>query len=569
LAKAKIKPVVSIIIPCFKRADLLNWGLYSLSKQKCKYPFEVLVLNDGIEDETKSICDKYADKLNIRYIFTGYRNKEKIVWRCPGFPLNIGVKKARANFIILTCAEIFHLDVRSIEKTVEVLKQSRRIMVRPRGKDDQKNEYLQHVIKTKGEVDFNYDINPMVDLDTKLPFFLGLHKEEFMNIGGYDEDFIGWAYDDTDFTIRMQKYGIKYIQINADIIHLYHPRHRMGIQGVQKMYQHNKKLYEYKWRNGVVYSNVGRDWGILKRFEKIEFLEDKIDVLWKFKKIPKIAHFYWGNDKLPYLRYLTILSFKIHNPEWKIKFYVPPKKYGGKCLDTQQAFQFTGRDYYPNLRTLKNVEIITVDIPFINNLVKGLEGKHLSRQEVYRSDFLRWYLLATEGGMWADMDVMFFKPISDMYINQKGNENIETLISLHPTYGHSVGFMLSAPNNPYYTHILETAKKNFNPGDYQSVGVNLLNKDFPTVKTIENRFPSQKGKVMDVPVTTVYAYDALVIPTIYNYQDMRRYTQHSIALHWYAGHHLAKKYVNAVNHLNYANYKNVLCRTIGKVYGGK
>jgi len=567
--KAIETPIASILIPCFKRAELLDWGLNSLAKQECKYPFEVLVLNDGVEDETRTVCDKYSDKLNIRYIFTGYRNKNKIQWRCPGFTLNIGVKKARANFLIFTCAEIFHLDNKSIEKTIDCLKVRRKIMVRPQGKDDQKNEYLQYVINTKGKVDVNYNTSSMVDLDTKLPFFLGLHKEEFTCIGGYDEEMVGWAYDDTDLVRRMQCYSIRYIQIDSKIVHLYHPRHRMGIENVQKMYKHNKKLYEHKDREGVLYSNVGKEWGQLKRFEKPLDAEDTINNLWKFKSIPKVLHIYWGNENLPYLRYLTPLSFKIHNPDWKIKFYVPSKKYSGKCMDTQQAFAFTGQDYFANLRSLPNVEIITVDIPFINKLCDGLESKFLSRQEVYRSDFLRWYLLSTEGGVWADMDLMFFKPISDMYINQKTNEKAETLISLHPTYGHSVGFMLSAPNNTYYAHILKTAVDNFNPKEYQSIGVHLLNKDFPSVNSIEKRFPEQKGKVKDIPVTTVYAYDALVIPTIYNYKDMRRYTQHSIGLHWYAGHHLAKKYINTVTHLNYANFKNVLCNTIKRVYDSK
>ncbi len=561
------QPIASILIPCFKRVELLKWGLYSLAKQESPYPFEVIVLNDGIKDETKKICDEFSDRLNIRYIFTGHRNEKKIQWRCPGFCLNIGVKKAKSDYIILSCPEIFHLDKFAVKKTIEQLKLRRKIMVRPKGWDDQKNEYLVYVKKTKGNVDLNYSLENIEKLDTKLPFFLGFHKEEFMCIGGYDEDFIGWAYDDTDFIMRMQKYSCRYVEIDSKIVHLYHPRHRQGIEETRKMYLHNKKLYEYKNKRGVLYSNKDREWGVINKDvdSYIKNVENIGDV-WKFKHIPKVAHFYWGNSTLPFLRYLSVLSFKIHNPDWKIKFYVPPKSYAGDCLDTQQPFKFTGVDYFPNLKTIKNIEIITVNFDFINNVCEGLEKKYLSRQEVYRSDFLRWHLLSTEGGMWADMDVMFFKPISNMYINQQDNSEATTLICLHPKYGHSVGFMLSAPNNKYYANILQKAKKSFNPIDYQSIGVNLLNVDFKTIDSIEKKFSNLKGKVKNIPVTTVYGYDALVIPTIYNYSDMSRYTSNSIGLHWYAGHHLAKKYINSITHLNYTDFKNVLARTIKKVY---
>ncbi len=566
--KKIVKPIASILIPSFKRVELLKWGLYSLAKQESPYPFEVIVLNDGIEDGTKELCKEYSDRLNIRYIYTGHRNEEKTIWRCPGFCLNIGVKRAKSNYIILTCPEIFHLDKFAVKKTIEKLQAKRKIMVKPVGFDDQKNEYLSHVIETNGEISSRFDLNKMVELHTTLPFFLGFHKEEFTCIGGYDEDMIGWAYDDTDLIRRMQCYSIKYESIDSKIVHLYHPRHRQGIDENRKMFLHNKNIYEQKMKSGVLYSNKGREWGVLDK-DYSNYFDNELytEKLWKFKKIPKVVHFYWGNEKLPYLRYLSVLSFKIHNPEWKIKFYVPPKSYKGLCLDTQSSFDFTGVDYFPNLKNIEEVEIIKVNFDFISNVCEGLEGVHLSRQEVYRSDFLRWHLLSTEGGLWSDMDIMFFKPVSDMYINKKGNEDATTLISLHPTYGHSVGFMLSAPNNNYYTHILQQAKKSFNPVDYQSIGVNLLNKDFGSIQKIETQFPELKGTVKDIPLITVYAYDALVIPTIYNYSNMGRYTSNSIGLHWYAGHHLAKQYVTKITHLNYNDYSNVLAKTIRKVYG--
>jgi len=287
--------------------------------------------------------------------------------------------------------------------------------------------------------------------------------------------------------------------------------------------------------------------------------------VWKLEKIPKKAHFYWGNATLPYLRYLTLLSFYRHNPDWEINLYVPEKPYTGACLDTQSAFKFEGRDYFPNLRGISKIKIRTLTDKFIKETCKGLEKDYLSRAEVYKSDFLRWHLLSTVGGLWSDMDIMYFKSMNDMEINKYYNKDINTVISLHPKYKHSVGFMLSSPNNPYYAYILKKAKENFHPEHYQSIGVTLLNPEFPTVESINKRFPGIKA--IDIPITTVYAYHALIIPAIYNYKNINYYDKNSIGLHWYAGHHLAKEYINKVTHRNYSEFNNVLCRTIAKVYG--
>ena len=59
---------VSILLPSFKRPELLNLGLASLLHFKPTIDFEIIVLNDGIIDETENICKQYKESLNIRYI---------------------------------------------------------------------------------------------------------------------------------------------------------------------------------------------------------------------------------------------------------------------------------------------------------------------------------------------------------------------------------------------------------------------------------------------------------------------------------------------------------------------
>lgn len=61
-----MEELVSIVIPTYNRADLLQEAIDSALRQT--YPYkEVIVIDDGSTDNTKEICDKYGEK--IRYIY--------------------------------------------------------------------------------------------------------------------------------------------------------------------------------------------------------------------------------------------------------------------------------------------------------------------------------------------------------------------------------------------------------------------------------------------------------------------------------------------------------------------
>ena len=67
--------------------------------------------------------------------------------------------------------------------------------------------------------------------------------------------------------------------------------------------------------------------------------------MWQLQKIPKLAHFYWGNDTLSFLRYLSIYTFSKFNPDWRIQFYYPAQKYHG--ARTWGTPEHTGRFHGP------------------------------------------------------------------------------------------------------------------------------------------------------------------------------------------------------------------------------
>lgn len=256
---------LSIITPVFNRGYLLHYHLYSLSRQTFPFETEILVVNDGIPGCIEDICKRFP-KLNIRYIFTGKRNigREEPIWRVPGFAINIGAKLSTGNYLLVTGADIFVVEEDTVAGicgklyTNQYKSKTTNNMVTCEGKDDD-GSFLKTTIRSK-----NLDTPTIMDAFNKLasplyteqPFFMAFPRQPFIDIGGYDEDFIGIGWDDTDFVKRMTRRGSECVKIQRNIIHMYHER-----QHCAERIQQNKLIFDTKKKNKV--ANLGREWGVL------------------------------------------------------------------------------------------------------------------------------------------------------------------------------------------------------------------------------------------------------------------------------------------------------------------
>ena len=254
--------MVSIIIPTFNRNELLELGLQSLDLQFISGKYEILVLNEYLEgDGSKEICLRHR---NVKYILTRKNGtKENIKWRCPGMAINIGVKLSQFPNIIITSPEIYHFDRNNIRNIVEPLLSNSKLMVYTEGIDDRGGKILK-ALKFDGET-YPQILNnkgKLTKLHTQYPFFMGINKEEFVNIGGYDERFQdGYCFDDTDYVSRMLLNGCNYLQVSGLIVHLYHSRLRLGLPKTKELWNRNEKLYAESY--GSIVRNKGKEWGKL------------------------------------------------------------------------------------------------------------------------------------------------------------------------------------------------------------------------------------------------------------------------------------------------------------------
>jgi hypothetical protein len=287
--------------------------------------------------------------------------------------------------------------------------------------------------------------------------------------------------------------------------------------------------------------------------------------MWHLTKIPKVAHFYWGGEKLSYLRYWTVKSFQKLNPDWKIKIHVPAVlSNAAPEWDTfQQKNINIQRDYFNELALIDNVEIVKhnfSDYNFDNNA-----------HEVHKSDFLRWHLLNTHGGVWSDFDILYTASITSIKDNTEQNQSVDTaLCPLKPPHKHTVGFMMSSQNNAFFQAIGEQARLAYDPAVYQCMGSDLINTQFDTFESFGAAFGSNSFVFLDK--NCVYSLTSKDIESFYCPVDQKiqKKMSHSsvIGFHWFAGHPISQAFENELTVENVDNYNNLLS-TIIKDYNNE
>jgi len=256
-----IKQMISVIMSSFMRSKLLDLGLSSIVKHIPELPFEVIVVNDGVEDDTESVCKKYNNFFDVKYFFCGHRNINGIIPQGPALPNNIGIKNSSGDIIVLTCPEIYHLDNCLQDIVSPLINEYKRIVIPNSMYFDDTGAYTNAVMA--GVVGNLSSCNVRTD-SVQMPFLMGIWKKELLDVGGYDEDFTGYASEDNDLLNRLMRNGCVYHRVNTGIIHLYHgPRCPDGLMWDNQRWAFNRKLYNE--RMGQVVRNVGKDWGTIKK----------------------------------------------------------------------------------------------------------------------------------------------------------------------------------------------------------------------------------------------------------------------------------------------------------------
>jgi len=262
----------------------------------------------------------------------------------------------------------------------------------------------------------------------------------------------------------------------------------------------------------------------------------------------RTANFYWGNKTLPFLRYLTLYSFRKYNPDWNINLYYP-KVIQEECSwnSPEHKLKITGEDYFNRVEEL-NISLICLD----------MERFGLSNEisEVKKSDILRWDILGKESGLWSDMDILFIKPIPNF-----SNKNV---ISLRNRIW-SIGFLYNSTAQEFFKYLYEESFKRIHQVNYQSIGSTMLKELFGgfNLRNVRIKFP--KIPFTNLSLDVVYPMNFSEAPIIFEACEVDRIKETTVGLHWFAGDPLSGKYQNLLTEETYKKYDSTISSLISKV----
>jgi mannosyltransferase OCH1-like enzyme len=283
-----------------------------------------------------------------------------------------------------------------------------------------------------------------------------------------------------------------------------------------------------------------------------------------FKKgeIPKRIFFFWGNEKMSWMRYMTLFSFRKLNPDWEIKLYITSTNVMNKTWNNnnvQDFHTYNGINYFEKIKEL-NIEI--VDWKLNENKIMPV---NLEAGPSHLSNFFKWSKLYEDGGIYADLDILWFKPIDSFYDKLVADE-ID--VGLTQTSQISIGLLASSQGAKFYRDILVNGVSKFNADFYQTAGVMNVYSLYrgTSISNVLNvaikRYPELK--FYNIPMDLVYYYDSDSITyAMESSLKINDFSSNSIGYHWYAGHPISQKYNQLLTEDNYTDH-NVTFSNISK-----
>jgi hypothetical protein len=270
--------------------------------------------------------------------------------------------------------------------------------------------------------------------------------------------------------------------------------------------------------------------------------------------VPKNIFFFWGNEKMSWMRYMTIKSFCQLNPDWKVKLYFVNQYRDSKPWEStegQDFFTYDGANYFDNINKL-NIEIIEWNMP---PELKSMVEIH-SMGPSHLSNFFKWRMLSDEGGIYSDLDILFVKPIDKFYFEIS---QCNTAIC-HKDWM-SIGLLGSSGNNKFFEDLYYHTLNSFDPSQYQTAGVMGIYSMFNCEEDVSfDKLTEKYEGVCNFPYSYFYPYSCYEVESIFAPETI--INDDAIGLHWFGGHTMSQHYNNLLTEDNYREYDTLFTRLI-------
>jgi len=198
-----MRTTVSVVIPTFNRKDDLKETLQSLSNQTSR-DFEVIVADDGSTDGTEQMIKQLKVPYPIKHCW--HENAGRSAAR------NMGIKNTEGRIILFIDDHII-VDRKLVEEHIKYhnrVKNTRICTIRGRV------EYISRSYEAPKETKVIPDSKikrPFGEQNPLIIFYtnnISVTKEALDHVGGFDEDFKEYGFQDSELGYRLRKAGYRF-----------------------------------------------------------------------------------------------------------------------------------------------------------------------------------------------------------------------------------------------------------------------------------------------------------------------------------------------------------------------
>ncbi len=233
-------PEIAVLVSSYQRPRHLMRVLHSIAaQQRMGGKFEVVVTDDGSEDETEQLVREFASQASFPVGFTTHKHETFQLARCR----NEGVRASTAPYLLFLDGDCLippdHLSQHLKHRKQGVvyagycvlLDEASSARIDTQAAAD--GEFLQYAsadeYKKLAKMDRKARFYELIRHPTKPKLFggnVGIHRSDYEDINGYDEAFEGWGCEDDDLRIRLRQAGkrIRSILRWTRTYHLWHPK---------------------------------------------------------------------------------------------------------------------------------------------------------------------------------------------------------------------------------------------------------------------------------------------------------------------------------------------------------
>ncbi len=238
-------PRIAVIVSTYNRPEALALVLDSLADQTTR-DCEVIVADDGSDERTRELCNRFRSRMPVPLTHVWQEDR--------GFRLaairNRAVAASTAEYLVLLDGDCivlpgFAASHRRLAEPgyfvrgprVEVHRDFTELVVGQGVRIHRWSRWRWFMEWRRGRINQFLPVLrlPLGPLRTRSRgrwagirgSNLGVWREDFMAVNGFDEDFEGWGYEDWDFVSRLLKRGVQYKEgrFAVPVLHLWHESH--------------------------------------------------------------------------------------------------------------------------------------------------------------------------------------------------------------------------------------------------------------------------------------------------------------------------------------------------------